>query len=212
VAFLDSAKKYLDDETDEDIKSNFRSLIRWAYLKNDFSQVIRYAKKATEQLAILKNKNFNNEDAWTMYRVAEAYSNGEDKNQAINYFKRAVELEPFNLEFRNKLGAAQMKMGRQDEARKNFQFILDENPKFVLAWINLGYLILSVDHDILKADYCYDEALTLDPDNVQALYNKAGTLHYLNKNGDARKILQRLVKLDQGNEKAKVLLKNLSGN
>jgi tetratricopeptide (TPR) repeat protein len=102
-----------------------------------------------------------------------------------------------------------MDIGRHEDARKNFQFILDENPKFVSAWINLGYLILSIDHNVAKAASCYDKALELDPDNEQALFNKAGALLYLERNGDAKKILQRVVKMDPKNEKARAVLQSL---
>ncbi len=208
-SLLDSAKKYFRDETDQDLKNNFSSLIRWAYLKNDFVRIIQYAEKAGDIFAIVNKKNYSNEDAWTSYRIAESYSALGKTDRAINFFQRAVDLEPFNLEFRNKLGIAQMSIGRHEDARRNFQFILNENPEFTSAWTNLGYLILSIDHDIPKASSFYDKALQLDPDNEQALFNKAGAFLYLEKNDDAKKILQRVLKMNPENEKVKILLKSL---
>ena len=113
------------------------------------------------------------------------------------------------FEFRNKLASAEMDAGRNEDARKNFQFILDENPKFTSAWINLGFLLLSVDHNIQGADLHYDKALALDPDNEQALLNKTGALFYRQKNSDAKKLLQKILKLYPDNDKARVLIKSL---
>ncbi len=209
---LDSAKKYLGDGTNQELKSNFSSLIRWAYLENDFLQVIRYTERIGEPMNMLSSTSYSNVDSWTSYRIGEAYNTGGNIEKAIQFFQQAVELEKYNLEFRNKLASLQMDVGRTEEARKNFQFILDENPKFTSAWINLGYLILSVDHDIFKADLFYDNALALDPDNEQALFNKAGTLMYLDKKAEAKKILLRILKLNPKNEKARVVLESISMN
>ncbi len=209
---LDSAKKYLSDATNEEVKSNFKNLVRWAYLKNDFPQVVSYAERVEDALKILSVTSYSNEDSWTSYRIGEAYYASGKTEKAIRFFQHAVDLEKFNLEFRNKLASAQLDVAKSEEARKNFQFILAEDPKFTSAWINLGYLLLSVDHDISKADLYYDRALALDPDNEQALFNKAGTLIYLGKKNESKKILQRLIKSNPGNERAKAVLQSLSIN
>jgi len=211
-SMLDSAKNYLPDKTTGDIAANFSILIRWAYLKDDFQHVVYYAEHAGDVFAALNTKSYTNEDAWTSYRIGEAYFASEQVDRAINFFQHAADLEPFNLEFRNKLASSQQQIGRPEDARKNFRFILDENPKFTSAWINMGYLILSVDHDINKADSCYNKALQLDPDNEQALFNKAGTLLYQGRTAEAGGILNRILKLDPANEKARILLQSLRKN
>jgi tetratricopeptide (TPR) repeat protein len=205
---LDSAKKYLNDATNDDVKSNFKNLVRWAYLKNDFTQVIGYDERAGGGLNLLSTTNYSNEDSWTSYRIGEAYHAAGDIESAIRFFQRAVDLEKYNLEFRNKLASAEMDAGKNEDARKNFEFILHENPEFTSAWINLGYLLLSVDHNVSAADLLYDKALALDPDNEQALLNKAGTLMYLGKKSEAKKILQRILKVNPENEKAKKVLQS----
>ena len=207
---LDSAKKFLPDASDVDFRNNFKSLVRWAYLKNNYQQVIAYTKRAGEVIRMLSIRNFSNEDAWTSYRIAESYHSLGLIEKAFLYFQHAVDLESYNLEFRNKLGAVQMDLGKNEEARKNFQFILEENPKFPAAWLNLGFLILTVDRDINKADACYDKALALDPDNEQALLNKAGTLIYLDKKKESQKLLKRILFLNPENSEAKAVLQSLS--
>jgi hypothetical protein len=42
---LDSAKKYLPDNSAEDVKKNFFSLVRWAFLKNDYGKVVEYVRQ-----------------------------------------------------------------------------------------------------------------------------------------------------------------------
>jgi tetratricopeptide (TPR) repeat protein len=206
---LDSAKKYLSDLTESDIKSNFKNLVRWAFLSDKNDEVIRYAENVPDALKLLKNKSYNNDDAWTSYRIAESYRSGGNNLKSLEYFENAVDLEPYNLEFRNKLGSLQMDSGKIEDARKNFQFILSENPEFISAWINLGYLCLTSDHDIQKADAYYDKALKLDPDNEQALLNKSGILLYRGEKIKSKKMLEHLLAIYPDNLKAKEIFNSL---
>ena len=56
---------------------------------------------------------------------------------------------------------------------------------------------------------CYDKALALDPYFEQTLLNKAGLYNYLGKTGDAKKLLQEIIKHNPKNEQVKTLLQNL---
>ncbi len=206
---LDSSKNYFPDGNDDDVKSNFKNLIRLAYLKGDYALVIGYTQRLRDVFSLLNRKNFSNDDAWTSYRIGEAYFSFDYKDRAINFFQNAVTLEPYNLDFRNKLATAQFQLGRHEDSRKNLQFITTENPEYASAYVSMGYLILTVDHDTQRADSFYDLALSLDPDNEQALFNKAGSLIYLNKNKEAKVMLLRLLKVNPQNANAKQMLAGL---
>ncbi len=208
-AFLDSAKKYLNDENTDSIHSNFNILIRWAFLKNDFKQVIKYVNINSGALGSLKTKSFANEDAWTAYRIGESFSLENDNSNAVLFFQRAVELAPFQLDFRNKLAGVQLDAGLYEDARKNYEFILNENPKYSSAYVSLGFLILTKDKDVSNAERMYDQALALDPDNLQAFFNKAGLMIFLGKNKEAGRYLNEVLKRDKNNVRAKLLLKKL---
>jgi predicted CXXCH cytochrome family protein len=205
-AFLDSAKRYFNDATDEDVRKNLRSLIHIAYLRDDFQSVAAYAERVKDIFSILKNKNYSNEDAWTLYRIGESYRALNNTEKTLAYFQRAVQLQPFNLDFINKLAQVQVQAQRTEEARRNFEFIIKENPRYASAYISLGYLILSVDQNIAQADRYYDMALALEPDNEQALLNKAGTLMYLDRKKEAVVVLKRLLKINPNRSDVKKML------
>lgn len=209
-AFLDSAKKYLDDSGTDSIKNNFHQLIRWAFLKGDYTKVLSYVSRIDQSYNFLHRKTIANEDAWTAYRIGESYSYTNEKNQAEKFLALSVELEPYNLEFRNKLGSVQQEIGKVDDAIQTYQFILKENPRFVSAWINYGYLLLTAKNDVKSADEMYAKALALDPDNEQALLNMAGTKYFLGKKGEAGKLLDRLLIINPANETAKILKNKLN--
>ena len=208
-AFLDSAKKYFNDENNESIIRNFKSLVRWAFLKNDFKRVVEYTDSYSGILNELKTQSYSNDDAWTAYRIGESFSGYGNQKQSILFLQKAVDLAPFQLDFRNKLAGVQDDSGLIDDARKNYEFILKENPKYVSAYINLGYLILTSEKNVEKAEHMYNMALALDPDNIQAFLNKAGINIYLGKKKEAAKYLKEVLKRDKKNEKAKLLLKQI---
>jgi cytochrome c-type biogenesis protein CcmH/NrfG len=58
----------------------------------------------------------------------------------------------------------------------------------------------------------YDKALALDPDNIQALLNKAAVLLIAGKNADALKYVQQVKRLDKTNPQALSILRNMNKN
>jgi Flp pilus assembly protein TadD len=107
------------------------------------------------------------------------------------------------------LGALQMSIGMQKEAAENFMFVYKENPQFVPAITNLGYYYLSAENNAVKAGELYNTALTLDPDNEQALLNMAGLYIYGKDFKKAKQILEALLKKVPGNMQAQRVLRQI---
>jgi tetratricopeptide (TPR) repeat protein len=202
-AALDSAKKYLQDNSVQEVKKNFSALVRCAFLKNDFKKVTDYVRQVKADSTFFSKTKFNNDAAWTAYRVGESFNNLSDNSSALKYFSIAVRLEPFNLEFRNKLGALQMSLRMEMEAAENFNFIIRENPKYVPALTNLGFYYLSVERNPAKAGQLYRQALALDPDNEQLLLNMAGLFIYQKNFSEARQMLTNIIRKHPENEQAR---------
>ncbi|HLG34138.1 MAG TPA: tetratricopeptide repeat protein [Bacteroidia bacterium] len=207
---LDSAKKYLPDNSADDVRKNFSALVRWAFLKNDYRKVVKYVRQSGNDDSFFKKVKFNNDAAWTAYRIGESFNNLSANSKALKYYLLAVKLEPFNLEFRNKLGALQMSIGKEKEGGENFSFIYRENPEFVPALTNLGYYYLTVEKNPGKAEQFYKDALRLDPDNEQALLNRAGLYIFKKKIPEAKKLLEMILKKYPDNIQAKNALKQIN--
>ena len=71
--FLDSAKNYFDDNSRSAIIENFNELIRWAFLKEDYARIVSYVSQHSNALDSLKRQSFSNDDAWTAYRIGQAF-------------------------------------------------------------------------------------------------------------------------------------------
>lgn len=213
--YLDSAKKYLPDTSTATIKKNFNSLIYWAYLKQDYTQILDYTRVYSQSeltTQILINKSWDNEDAYTLYKIAEAYYYANNYYLASFYYKKAVELSPYIIEFQNKLAAACLKLGDIDQALYWYKNCLKENPKFVQALSNLGYIYLQNNEHNTANNYL-NRALTLDPDYELAIGNKIRLLIEQNKLEKALQWAEHLYnnqkKQNKSTEKTELLIYQL---
>jgi tetratricopeptide (TPR) repeat protein len=207
---LDSAKKYLDENTDQELLDNFPQLVQIYFLKQDFNRVIIYASKIGKQVVLntFSRKSLSNDDAWTLYRVGESIYKTGKITEAYDYFKKAAELAPLNPEFENKLGAVLVTMNKTDEAQTIYETIIKEDPKFAPAYCNLGYIYLLKGNGFM-AELNYNQALALDPDYEQAVINKAGLYVSQKQNEKAKQLLRQFVKYHSKSEQVKILLTKL---
>lgn len=197
---IDSALGYLnkDKETEANKKQN-RDYIRAYFLLNDFEKVTKLASQ-------LKPEDM--QDAWACYRIGESYYLLKQAAAALPWYSRAVAIWPHALDFQNKYGTCQLALGRMSDAQKTFQFILDENPDYQSANTNLGYIYMQQGAGTMAYNYLR-KANELNPDHEQTLINLAVWYHGNNRDSEAKKCLQHLLKKHPQNEQAKAMLGEL---
>ncbi|TND06556.1 MAG: cytochrome c bioproteinis factor [Bacteroidetes bacterium] len=208
---LDSAKHYLRDDSKDAVRKNFSSLVQLYYLKGDYNRIMNYVQQLGQAEVLNKmlvKKSWSNDDAWTAYRIGEAFFGKGENTPATAFHKKASELAPHVPDFKSKYGLALASSGRQKEAMDTYQQVLDEHPEFVPALTNLGYLYL-VNGDAAKARRFYEKALALDPDYEPLLLNMAGLLAFERDFKGAEKIIDHLLKRNPKNEKALQVKKQL---
>jgi tetratricopeptide (TPR) repeat protein len=204
LSYLDSAEALLNIKTDKDLHINIRALIQLNFIKQNFKNVITYVNKIGEAKcydSLFTKQSFENRDAWTCYRIAESYYYVNNFNLAIKWFKLAVKLAPYNLEFRNKYGSALATNKQLNEAANEFQFVLQQHPKNVSAYTNLGYIQL-VNGFPAEALRLYNLAQNLDPDYEPLLLNLAGYFAYTKNFNQAKNYLEKIIKKNPKNTKA----------
>ena len=205
-AFLDSARYYFPDDNLTSLKENIYDLIRISYLKNDFIGLIKIFEQSG---LVLNKKSYDNRDAWTAYRVAEAYAAAGNNSSALIYFEKAATLAPFYTEFLFKYGNALLSAGRTSKSKKVYEQLLREYPKHAPALSNLGYYYFAFENNAEKALQLYNKALALDPDYELALLNKAGLFISTKQFTEARKVLNQILKNNPENYQAKAALESL---
>ena len=207
--YLDSALNYLSNP--KEFEKNRYALIQLYFIRNDFNTIITCVNKLGEARCLNElfiKKTYDNTDAWTCYRIAESYYYKNQLTKALIWFKRAIELAPYHLDFRNKYGTTLASTNQQSEAETQFNFILKENRKYVSAYSNLGYikLLQGKESDALLL---YKKGESIDPDNELLLLNLSAYYLYKHENKIAKKYLQHLHKLYPKNEKVNVALNKL---
>ncbi|HXB40090.1 MAG TPA: tetratricopeptide repeat protein [Bacteroidia bacterium] len=205
--YLDSAVKYLSTKN----LRNFDALVQLYFLKNDYAKVGGLVLKTGHE-ELLKNrlnkKTYDNQHAWTCYRIAECFTYLNNNNEALLFLEQANKLAPFVPEFTDKLATAYAMVGNNKMAKQYFESTLKENPKYVPAISNLGFLYLS-EGNTLMAEQLYKKALALDPDNEDALMNMAGLYNFKGDKKGAMNILKQLIKKHPNNKRASEILKAL---
>ena len=198
---LDSAILYLSKQSDiEAAKKQNRDYIRVYYLLNDFQKVISYA-------APLKPAAIN--DAWTAYRIGEAYFQLQQPDSALPWYSHATEIWKYSLDFQNKYGICLLALNKLPEALSVFQFVISENPDHISANTNLGFIYMQQGNNTMAYDYMM-RADKLDPDYEQNLVNLAVWYHNNHQPDRAKKNLEHLLIKHPGNERAKAMLRDLA--
>lgn len=209
ISYLDSAILLLKNS--KDLSKNIRALIQLYFIKQDFSRLLSSVNALGEQNCfdnLFIKQSYDNKDAWACYRIAEANYYRNNIPNAIKWFQKSVTLAPYNLDFRNKYGTILAGANNINEALAQFTFIVKENPNYVAAYSNLGYIKLTQGFPS-EALRFYMLGIKLDPDNESLLLNLAA--YYLNAHNQkiAQQYLEKVIKKNPENQKAKMVLKQI---
>jgi len=209
--YLDSAQLLLPDKAIDDVKSNFELLVQLYFNKQDYKKINEYVTKIGKYnaLAMLATKTYENQNAWTAYRIGEAMHGLGNVNDAYLFYKRADELAPYSPDFKNKLGVSLMALNKTQEGINTFETVVDEHPKYVQAMNNLAYAYLTTGR-VEQAEFLYKKALALDPDYEPLLMNVAGFYVFKKDYKKAKEYLNLILKKNPKNEQAKMLLKQIN--
>lgn len=191
---LDSAAHFI--QLLEAEESYIALKIHYAFLQKDDLSVLKLAS------AIVPEQT---RDYWMAYRIGQSAFNMQDFALSETWMKRACELAPNNLKFKNKWMLACLMSGKIDEAIQIQEASLNIYPNQEDAWSNLGFAYANKQmYD--KALDCYNRELKLFPFHQQALLNRAGVYHLLGKDDLAKKDLKLILQLVPGESRAKAML------
>ena len=106
--------------------------------------------------------------AMSYYTRADTLADQSRFDEAVKYYKEAIELKPNFIAAHGRLGLVLAKQGKIDEAIEEFRAVLAERPDDVEMHCNLG-ILLERQGKVTEAISQYRRALQLNPD-----YTKAG--------------------------------------
>ena len=196
--YLDSAYYYLQRSGEIDQDVYFNAMINYWFLKRDFSSIVDFVETKGVLAVldtVLNQKDYGNYDAWTSYRIGQSYENKNNVMVSGYFYKKAIELAPYNLEFQNKYGSHLASRGEWNEAVTIFAFIVDEDPDFTSGWVNLSLAYLRTNKPS-KAEHASRKALEINPDHIRAIENLVAIYLKTNREEDALELIKRLEKLN----------------
>jgi predicted Zn-dependent protease len=115
------------------------------------------------------------------------------------------------LQYRLKLGENYLYLESYDAARKEFDFVLKENPKIAGAWNDAGFLDL-LEHKSEPAFQKFTKAVELNPDYIPARLNLAKVWSIRGDSNKAISIVNDILEKEPGNKDAQQLLSFLQAH
>jgi len=205
--YLDSALVYLS-VLDEGLCT--KEWVKYYFFRGDYKALVSWFERKSFQnrLNQLNQQSYANDDAWTWYRIGEAYYILSNWEQAFLCYREAAALAPYHLEIQNKYAMALLRTERLLESKKVFEFVISENPNFEKVYANYGYLLSTLGHYDLAVEQ-YRKAISLNPDLVQAWLNYAAYYMYMGNTHEAIKCLEEVLRIDPRHNQAKLVLEQL---
>jgi hypothetical protein len=209
---MDSALIWLNRTSALNIEKTLPVWTQYYHNKNDYVGLISHVNKIglDNILKLYLNKSsYTNAHAWCAYRIGQAFQNNNDLLRAEQCYTKAVDLAPFNLEFRDKYAIVLTDLNKIEAAITQYNFILKEYPKHLTTLVNFGFLKIK-NGDVQGAYQLYQKGLKYDPDYEQLNLNMAGWYLYTNDLINSKKYLKIVLKRNPQQETALQIMQQLN--
>jgi Tfp pilus assembly protein PilF len=130
-----------------------------------------------------------------------AYARMDRLDEAVNHFKRAIEISPRFADAYTNLGNTYMLQGKVEDAMKSFLSALEIDPAKAGAYNNIGLLYYELGV-IDRAKVYIEKALEIEPDNLRSQINLGGILYLQQDFAGAEGHYLKALQLEPGNAEA----------
>ena len=138
---------------------------------------------------IIRNEDWKTQERFWQATMAISYNNPSANNEmgliynrrgnikrAIDYFKKAIELDPYHSKAYNDLGGVYYNIDKKEEAAALFKKAIEINPRLAEAYNNLGNIYYDIDKKQEATTY-YQKAIEINPRLAEA-YNNLAIVYY----------------------------------
>lgn len=130
------------------------------------------------------------QDAIDSFNRALFYYKESSLNEAMEEYKKVLELDPSNAQAHNNLGMVYYDLGMLNDAINQYQKAIAISPRYDKAHHNLA-VAYYVKGDLSKAAFEFKMAIEYNPKNPESYNNLALVLRKQNRLADARCILKK---------------------
>ncbi len=134
------------------------------------------------------------EDAKRFYQMGNEYFEKGDYDKAIEYYTRAILLNPLFSEAYFARALCFYKLREYDKAAKDYQRALELDPKNPVIYNNLGDVYYRKEDYVTAIKY-YEKAIMLNPNYMKAYYNAGLAYASLEKYDKAIEYFQKVIEL-----------------
>jgi len=172
---------------EESIKLNSMDARAWHNLGLCFFRLANY-KEAISQF----NKELEIAEDDNIYLAIGdcEYALG-NTNDALSYYDQAISFNPQNFEAYNSKAVIYRQLVKLEEAYESSTKSLDIQPLNIKGLMNLG-IVLKTFRRYRDAIQVFDEILKIKSNDVDALFNKASCLDFIDKNEETLKTYEKL--------------------
>lgn len=135
----------------------------------------------------------NNHESSYYYSIKAGTSRDLSKfEQAIYYYEKGLEKDPFNYEILNNLGQIiEFKTQDFEKAKSLYERAIEASPNFDIPRLNLGVLLKRHFNDIEGSKQQYLKILEFDPNNAKAHNNLSNYYKLINPSKPSEENLQK---------------------
>ncbi len=142
-----------------------------------------------------RSLNRNAKELRTLILKGRVLAKLDRHEEAIDYYDRAIELDPMDEYTWTCRGNALYWMKRFEEALQCFQQALEIDPKYEYAWVCKGDA-LSRMKQFEEALQCFQQALEIDPQDRYAWTCKGNALFWMKRLEEALQCFQQALEID----------------
>lgn len=140
------------------------------------------------------------------YRSGRESFKQNNYSSALNYFQKAVESDPNNIDYLAELAITHYKLKNYNEAIKSYEKIISLSPDNISCYNRIGN-IYWIKKDFKRAEFYFKKAIELDSNLIVSYNNLALMLDENGKKNEAIEILNQGIMANPDNVELKYYLK-----
>jgi len=215
-SFLTNLKGQLNISPEELFENFYRPLMEQIGVDPDFTKMVQLIpisliSDANKRLATINGfvKKHKIENSYCYSIIASCYRDLKQSKMAIQFYKKATEVDDYNYTAWNNLGQVyDFAVQNYSEAKKAYEKAINSKPNFDIPRINLGVLLRTHFKDTAGAKAQYEVILKFDENNPKA-HNNLGNIYRSTEYLDLDKAEKHLIiAVNQNNLEATISYAN----
>ena len=124
-------------------------------------------EQVKKELAALKQAvDEDPRNVTALARLGNMYMDAGMFDKSIDYYRRALAVQPDNVDIRTDMGTCLREMGKVQEALQVFRESITRDPGHWKSWFNIGIVYLYNLDDYAKAEEAFSKAHDLNPKDI----------------------------------------------